>query len=237
MPDDHTVAGFSADMRAIRSQVAEMGALVEMQIANAVTALSDYDPQLAESVIALDLKVDLMQREVEQKVIETIARRQPFATDLRATISAFRIASDLERIGDLAGNICNRALALDQVGPRLLLPRIAQLSTLVRDQLKRVLASYIEADAGGAAEVWQRDVEVDAMHKSLFLDLLTSMMEDPRNITSCAHLLFCSKNMERMGDHATNIAESVRYMITGDRFTDDRPKGDDTSLMVPFPRS
>src|SRR5262249_14403106 len=176
-------------------------------------------------------KVDALQREIEEKAVLTIARRQPMAVDLRDIVGALRMSNDLERIGDLAKNIAKRVMSLDDdFHPAKLLRGVEHMGALVLGQLKQVLDAYAGHDLPKALAVWRGDQEVDAMCTSLFRELLTYMMEDPRNITFCIHLMFCAKNIERMGDHATNVAETVYYMIEGRALSDERPKGDTTGL-------
>jgi phosphate transport system protein len=230
---NHTMTVFDADLSAIRSEVIEMGALVRQSTTSAVQALTRWDLELAQSPIALDFTIDSMQREIETKAVETIARRQPVAVDLRELVSAFHIVCDLERIGDLAKSICKRVVMIDTAPPAKLLKGIRRVSAPVMHQLGAVLESYAKRDAAAALAVWSRDKDIDAAHASLLRELLTHMMEDPRNIVFCAHLLFCSKNLERMGDHTTNVAESVHYMVTGDPLNGDRPKGDDLRFIRP----
>jgi phosphate transport system protein len=228
---NHTMMAFDADLRTIRSEVIDMAAQVRESVENSIVALADRDLDLAAGQIEVDRVIDSRQREIETRVIETIARRQPFAVDLRELVSAFHIVSDLERIGDLAKNICKRVLVMDTPPPPKLLRGIERVSREVQTQLRLVLQSYAERDSTKALSVWSSDKAVDAAHGSLLRELLTHMMEDPRNIVFCAHLLFCSKNLERMGDHVTNIAEDVYYMITGDRLNGGRPKGEDLSFL------
>ena len=170
----------------------------------------------------------MLHREVEESAILTIARRQPLAVDLRETISAIRIAGDVERIGDLAKNIAKRAVAIgDEFQPQKIVRRASQhMSDLVLAQLKDVLDAYAQQDTAKALDVWKRDGAIDALYTSLFRELLTYMMEDPRNISFCTHLLFCAKNIERIGDHTTNIAETVHYLVTAETLAIDRPKND-----------
>jgi len=227
----HTMTAFDADLSAIRSRVIDMGRRVREAVGNGIIALGERNLDLAQTLIGLDAKIDSMQREIETKAIETIARRQPLAVDLRELVSAFHIVNDLERIGDLAKSICKRALVTDSAPPSKLLRGIRRVSIPVLNQLELVLDSYAERDAAKAFSVWSSDEEIDAAHAALLRGLLTHMLEDPRNIVFCAHLLFCSKNLERMGDHTTNIAESVYYMITGSRLTGDRPKREDLSFL------
>jgi phosphate transport system protein len=228
---NHTMTAFDADLRAIRSEVIDMGDQVRKSVEKSIVALARRDLDLAASQTELDRVIDSSQREIETKVIETMARRQPFAVDLRELVSAFHIVSDLERIGDLAKNICKRVLIVDTPPPTRLVRGIERLSEQVLTQLRLVLESYAERDSAKALSVWSSDKAIDAAHGSLLRELLTHMMEDPRNIVFCAHLLFCSKNLERMGDHVTNIAESVYYMITGHRLNGDRPKAEDLSFL------
>jgi len=235
MAPQHTAKAFDTDLSELTRKVAEMGGLAEKQIADSVNALARRDGALAKRVISMDASVDALQSEIEEKAILTIARRQPMAVDLREIVSALRVANDLERIGDLAKNISKRVLDLTGDFPSQKLIRgVEHMSALVLGQLKQVLDSYAARDLPNAIAVWKGDEQIDAMCTSLFRELLTYMMEDPRNITFCIHLLFCAKNIERMGDHATNIAETVHYMIEGRPIAEQRPKGDTTSF-APIP--
>jgi phosphate transport system protein len=208
-----------------------MGGLAEKQVADSIDALARRDIESAQRVIAADPGIDMLQREIEDHAVLTIARRQPMAIDLRDIVGALRVSNDLERIGDLAKNIAKRVLALDgEFHPTKLLRGVEHMSARVLAQLKEVLDSYAGHDLEKALAVWNGDKAVDAMCTSLFRELLTYMMENPRNITFCIHLMFCAKNIERMGDHATNIAETVYYMIEGHAIVDQRPKGDTTSF-------
>jgi phosphate transport system protein len=228
---DHTTKAFDVDLQEITRKVAEMGGLAERQIADAARALVERDSDLAERVIATDPTIDAMQHDIEEKAILTIARRQPMAIDLREIIGAMRVCNDLERIGDHAKHIGKRVVALDlDMHPQKLIRGVEHMATLVEALLKRVLDAYASHDVAAALAVWNGDEEVDAICTSLFRELLTYMMEDARNITFCMHLMFCAKDIERMGDHATNIAETVYYMIEGRPITDQRPKGDTTSF-------
>ncbi len=228
---EHTAKAFDADLEDLSRMVAEMGGLAEKQIADAVDALAKRDTTLAQRVVAADAAIDNLQREIEEKAVLTIARRQPMAVDLREVVSALRVANDLERIGDLAKNIGKRVIALnDDFHPQKLIRGVEHMADLVLDQLKAVLDAYAGRDLDKALAVWKGDEEIDALCTSLFRELLTYMMEDPRNITFCIHLMFCAKNIERMGDHATNIAETVYYMIEGRPIADQRPKGDTTAF-------
>ena len=228
---DHTAKAFDTDLQEIMRKVAEMGGLAERQIGDAVHALVERDTELAERVIAADPTIDAMQHEIEEKAILTIARRQPMAVDLREIVGAMRVCNDLERIGDHAKHIGKRVVALDgDFNPQKLIHGVEHMAALVAAQLKQVLDAYASRDLAAALAVWNGDEEVDNLCTSLFRELLTYMMEDPRNITFCMHLMFCAKDLERIGDHATNIAETVYYMIEGRPIADQRPKGDFTSF-------
>jgi phosphate transport system protein len=232
----HTMKAFDADLEELARMVAEMGGLAEKEIADSVVALARRDVDLAQRVIALDPSVDALQRAIEEKAILTIARRQPMAVDLRDIVGSLRVSNDLERIGDHAKNIAKRVLALDaDIAFSQVIRGVEEMTKLVLAQVKQVLDAYASRDVAKALEVWRRDEEVDAVNNSLFRELLTYMMEDPRNISVCIHLLFCAKNIERMGDHATNIAETIYYMVEGKPLPDERPKGDTTATTrVPF---
>ncbi|MEZ0212955.1 MAG: phosphate signaling complex protein PhoU [Xanthobacteraceae bacterium] len=235
---EHIVSSFDSDLKEIGRKVIEMGGQAERLVADSVEALVRRDSDLARRVIVLDGPVDLLQRDIEEKSILTIARRQPLAGDLREIVAAMRIANDLERIGDLAKNTAKRVLALNgEFHPQKLVRGVEHMSGMVMEQLKEVLDSYARREDQRAIEVWRRDGEVDVLYTSLFRELLTYMMEDPRNISLCTHLLFCAKNIERIGDHATNVAETVHYLVTGQQLADERPKQDTTSVTaVAFPR-
>jgi len=226
----HTMKAFDADLEELSRMVAEMGGLAEKEIADSIMALARRDLELAQRVIALDPSVDALQRAIEEKAILTIARRQPMAVDLRDIVGSLRVSNDLERIGDHAKNIAKRVLALDaDIAFSQVTRGVEEMTKLVLAQVKQVLDAYASRDVAKALEVWRRDEEVDAVNNSLFRELLTYMMEDPRNITSCTHLLFCTQNIERMGDHATNIAETVHYMVEGRPLAEERPKGESTA--------
>jgi phosphate transport system protein len=228
---DHTLKAFDTDLQEITRKVAEMGGLAERQIADAIQALMERDVDLAERVITTDPAIDALQHEIEEKAILTIARRQPMAVDLREIIGAMRVSNDLERIGDHAKHIGKRVVALDlDLHPQKLIRGVEHMASQVLALLKKVLDAYASRDVASALLVWNGDEEVDALCTALFRELLTYMMEDPRNITFCMHLMFCAKDIERIGDHATNIAETVYYMIEGRPITDQRPKGDTTSF-------
>jgi phosphate transport system protein len=230
MMNEHTAKAFDVDLQELTRMVAEMGGLAEKQVADAVDALAERDADRAQRVVASDVAVDRLQHEIEEKAVLTIARRQPMAVDLRAVVGALRVSNDLERIGDLAKNIAKRVALTGDFHPAKLILGVEHMASMVLGQLKQVLDSYASHDLEKAMAVWNGDEEVDALCTSLFRELITYMMEDPRNITFCMHLMFCAKNIERMGDHATNIAETVYYMIEGRTIADQRPKGDTTTI-------
>jgi phosphate transport system protein len=223
---DHTVKAYDKELEALDRSIAEMGGIAEKMVIDAMDALANSDAALAQRVIASDERLDTLQREIEQSAILTIARRQPMAVDLREIVGAIRVAGDLERVGDLAKNIAKRSL---KIGEEVRSPRevvgLKHMNDVATELLKDVLDAYAQRDNDRALAVWERDAELDALEDSVFRDLLTHMMEDPRNISYCAHLLFCSKNIERVGDHATNIAETVHYLVTGRPLPGERPKG------------
>jgi phosphate transport system protein len=224
---EHIVSSYDNDLQGLRRRITEMGGIAEKMLVDAIAALVRHDKALAQTVIASDSRLDVLQREVEESAILTIARRQPLAVDLRETISAIRVSGDVERIGDLAKNIAKRALAIgEEFQPQKIVLGLQHMSDLVLGQLKDVLDSYTQQDTAKAIDVWKRDGAIDALYTSLFRELLTYMMEDPRNISFCTHLLFCAKNIERIGDHTTNIAETVHYLVLGENLAIDRPKND-----------
>jgi len=234
---DHTMKAFDTDLQDLARMVAEMGGLAEKQVADAVDALAKRDTTLAQRVSAADASIDALQREIEEKAVLTIARRQPMAVDLREVVGALRLANDLERIGDLAKNTAKRVALTGDFHPQKLIRGVEHMAAMVLGQLKKVLDAYAGHDLVKALTVWNGDEEIDAMCTSLFRELITYMMEDPRNITFCMHLMFTAKNIERMGDHATNIAETVYFMIEGRAIADQRPKGDTTTISVGEVRS
>lgn len=233
MTQSHIMTAYDEELRFLTRRIAEMGGMAEQMAADAVRALVNADAALAQRVISDDAILDAAEREITDKAILTIARRQPVANDLREIMGSIRIASDLERVGDLGKNTAKRVIAVQQSGvPRALARGMEHLSELALAQLKDVLDVYSTRSAEKAEAIRDRDEEIDAMYTSLFRELLTYMMEDPRNITSCTHLLFCAKNIERIGDHATNIAETIYYMTTGMQPAGERPKDDNTASMT-----
>jgi phosphate transport system protein len=235
MASEHIIKSYDEELRRLNNAINQMGGLAESQLSSAIEAVVKRDSDLAASVVQGDAQVDQLEQEVDGLVVRLLALRQPMARDLREILSALRIAADLERICDYAANVAKRSIALNQappVRPVYALPRMARLAeTLTKD----VLDAYVERDAERALVVWARDEELDEMYSGLFRELLTYMMEDPRNITACTHLLFMAKNIERIGDHATNIAETVYFLVHGKPLTLARPKGDRSSLAVVQP--
>jgi phosphate transport system protein len=230
MGSSHIYSAFDEELKFLMRRISEMGGLAEQMVAESVRSLVNSDAALAQKVISDDVVMDAMEREIGDKAIVTIAKRQPVASDLREIIGALRIAADLERVGDLGKSNCKRVVAIQATGvPRKLARGLEHLSDLALAQLKEVLDVYTTRSAEKAKSIRDRDEEIDAIYTSLFRELLTYMMEDPRNITSCTHLLFCAKNIERIGDHATNIAETIYYMTTGAQPEGERPKEDLTS--------
>jgi phosphate transport system protein len=223
---EHTVRSFSQDLEELSGDLARMGGLAEDMLSDAIQAISTRDLALADTVVARDPQVDSLQIEAEKKILRLLALRQPLARDLRQTISALKIAAELERIGDLAKNIAKRAKVLDTIEPVAALKGVARMGKLVSGQLKRVLDAYSALEPDAANKVWTRDEEVDEHYQSLFREVVTYMIEDPRTISACAHLLFVAKNLERIGDHCTNIAEEIHFLVTGETLTSERPKVD-----------
>jgi len=227
---EHIVRSYEEELALLNNTIARMGGLAEQVLGQAIEALERRDAELAGATIKQDEEIDDLQRQIEAQAVVMIARRQPMAYDLRQIMAALRISIDLERIGDLGKNIAKRAVAVvTEQQPKQLMLGLKHMGELALGQLKDVLDAFIERDADRALKVWYKDEEIDAMYNSLFRELLTYMMEDPRNIGLCTHLLFGAKNIERIGDHATNIAETVYYLVSGAAIVDRRPKSDTTS--------
>ncbi len=231
---EHTVTAFEDELKALDNKIAQMGGLAEQLLGRAIDSLERRDPDLAEQTILQDEQIDRLEREVEELAVSIIARRQPVALDLRQIMTSVRIAGDLERIGDLGKNIAKRATAIaSENRPKQLMIGIRHIGNESLAQLNTVLDAYSERDAEKALGVWRRDEQLDAIYNSVFRELLTYMMEDPRNIGLCTHLLFGAKNLERIGDHATNIAEMIHFLVKGTPVMEQRPKGDTTSFSMP----
>jgi len=228
---DHIVTSFSEELEQLSTNVSKMGGLAEAQLQSAIDAITRRDMALADRTVSQDQQLDDLEILIEENAVELIALRQPMALDLREAMTAIKIAADLERIGDLAKNISKRSLVIfqDYETPNRLVQGLSRMGKLALGQLKLVLDAYTNRDVEMANKVWLSDEEIDEMYNSVFRELLTYMMEDPRTIGMCTHLLFVAKNIERIGDHATNIAETVSYLVTGDRVEGERPKGDKTS--------
>jgi phosphate transport system protein len=221
----HIVKAFSEELEQIAAQVATMGGLAESMISDAIDAVVKRDNDLAADVIARDRQVDQMQHDLEKQVIRMLALRQPMASDLRVCISALKLVTDLERVGDLAKNIARRARDLNAVEPLALTKSVERMGRLVQGHLHQVLDAYSTGETDRAVGIWERDDEVDEHYNALFREMLTAMAEDSQLIGPGAHVLFVAKNLERIGDHATNIAEVVHYLVTGRELTAERPRG------------
>nr|WP_314258349.1 phosphate signaling complex protein PhoU [uncultured Devosia sp.] len=222
MATEHIVSSYNDELVALAQMIAEMGGQVEVAIDNGTKSLLKLDRELADVTIIADQRIDDMQRNIDETAVSMIARRQPMASDLRAIVTSIHVASDLERVGDMAKQLARRSLKLEGM---TLQPTfyngVKNMTALVLRQIKDALDAYASRNSAAAVEVCNRDDEVDAMYTSLFRELLTYMLEDPRNITACTHLLFCAKSLERIGDHATNIAERAYYLQTGKQLTSD----------------
>ena len=237
MAAEHIIKRYDEELERLGKMVVEMGGLAESQLAAAIEAVVKRDSALASRVVAGDERVDQLERDLDNLAIRLLALRQPMARDLREIVAALKIAADIERICDYAANVAKRSIALAQSPPLQLvhaLPRMAHLALLL---VKDVIDAYVARDADKAIRVWNRDEELDSMYSSVFREFLTYMMEDPRNIGACTHLLFMAKNIERIGDHATNIAENLYYLVHGTPLTEVRPKGDNSSLEMVGPET
>lgn len=233
---DHIVKSFDDSLEQLRQNVLRMGGLAESQLARAIQALSRRDAALAAEVVKGDAEIDRLEQEIGAQAISVLALRQPMAVDLREVVSSLKVSSDIERIGDYAANVAKRSIALAQLPPVKPAYAIPRLARLVQDIIKDTLDAYNNRDAERALDVWKRDEEVDEVYSGLFRELLTYMMEDPRNIGPCTHLMFIAKNVERIGDHATNIAETIHYQVKGTPMAGGRPKGDASSFEVITPQ-
>ena len=224
---EHTVKSYGEELAHLTAEVTRMGGLAEAQVADSIEAIARRDGPLAQAVVGGDGRLDALQTDIERKAFRLIALRQPMAMDLRHAVAALKISMSLERCGDMAKNIAKRALILTEADPMTALTRsIERMGRLVQGRLKDVLDAYTTSDLQRAIGVWTRDEEVDEHYNSIFRELLTYMMADPRTINACAHLLFVAKNLERIGDHATNIAEIIHFELTGEELVSQRPKLD-----------
>ena len=235
MGTEHIVRSFAQELQRLSNLVTQMGGVAEAQVEAAVKAVTRRDVGLAAQVMQADARLDAYERDIDAEAVRLLALRQPMAQDLREIVSALKVSADLERIGDYAANIAKRSLALAQVPVVRPAAGIPRMGRLVETILKEVLDAYIERDVDKAIAAWERDEELDDLYTSLFREVLTYMMEDPRNITPCTHLLFMAKNLERIGDHATNIAEIIHFLVVGTPLTVLRPKNDGSSFAVVSP--
>jgi phosphate transport system protein len=232
MSSEHIVKSFDEELKQLSQMVAQMGGLAEAQLQAAIEALVARDAEGAARVVQSDARIDQLERQIGNQTIRMLALRQPMAQDLRQVVAALKISSDIERIGDYAANVAKRAIALTQSPPMRPVGGIARMGRLVQQIIKDTLDAFSDNDADKAIAAWKRDQEVDDMYNSLFRELLTYMMEDPRNIGPSTHLLFIAKNIERIGDHATNVAEIIHFLVRGEDITEARPKSDKTSFTV-----
>ncbi len=235
MTIEHTVKSFDEELKRLGDLVSQMGGLAEAQLQDSIEALVARDAEQAGRVVQNDSRIDQLERQISNQTIRMLALRQPMAVDLREIVAALKISSDLERIGDYGANVAKRAIALTQSPPMRPVGGIARMGRLVQQIVKDVLDAYSAHDADKAIAAWKRDQEVDDMYNSIFRELLTYMMEDPRNIGPSTHLIFIAKNIERMGDHATNIAEIIHFLVRGQDIAETRPKSDRTSFAVVNP--
>ena len=231
----HIVQSYEAELSHLRELINQMGGMVESQVAFACRAVLQQDGAAAARAIEADPAVDQTERDVEQFVVRLLALRQPVAQDLRQIVSSLKMTSDFERIGDYASNVAKRSMVLMQFSLPFSLSGLAHMARLVQENLKSIIDAADQGDADRAVEVWRSDAAVDEIYNALFRELMTYMMEDPRNITPCAHLLFIAKNLERVGDHATNIAETIYYSVRGEPLQDIRPKDDSSAYAIVRP--
>ena len=230
---EHIAKSYDKLLEGLITNISEMGGLAEKILSDSMASLNSLNVDFAHKVISQDKRIDVLQKKIEELAISTIARRQPISVDLRECIAAMRIAADLERIGDLAKNIARRTMLISSENPAsIAIIGLKTMQEAASSQLRVVIDAYIEKDIEKAKEIIRCNNRMNALEDSVFRDLLTFMMEDPRNISFCTHLLFCSKNLERIGDHTTNIAETIIYLVTGEPMPVERPKGRDSSLDV-----
>jgi len=233
---EHLVKSYDTELKRLRAMMAEMGGMVENQVSLATLAIMNRDTEAATKAVEEDPRVDALEREVEQNVVRMLALRQPMAADLRFIVASLKMTGDLERIGDYATNVAKRSIVLSQFAMPMPLAGLAHMCQLVQAQLKNIIDAVGTDDTEKAIEVWRADATVDDVYNGIFRELITYMMEDPRNITPCTHLLFIAKNLERIGDHTTNIAETVYYAVRGTVLPDIRPKGDTSAYAVVRPK-
>ncbi len=222
----HIVASFDEDLVRVQAKISEMGGICEELLSKALEAVQTRDSQLARQVIDRDKALDAMERLLEEQVIRIIAHRQPVASDLRVLIAALKISSTLERIGDLAKNIAKRAIPLSSARSVKVTASIVRMGRQTLIQLSDVLNAHAARDVDQAVQIWNQDYEIDEMYNAIFREVVTYMVEDSRLIGTGAQLMFIAKNLERIGDHTTQIAEMVHYIVRGESLGDDRPKGE-----------
>ncbi len=224
---DHIIKSYDEELERLRGEIVRMGELSVAQLEAAIDVVERRDERAAQRVVDNDDAIDAMEHEISHGVVRLLALRSPMASDLRAVFAALRVASDIERIGDYAANVAKRSIPLSMVAPVSPAHGLKHLAQLAADSVRKVLVAYRKDDADSALQVWRDDVEVDEAYNALFRELLTYMMEDPRSITSCTHLLFMAKNIERIGDHATNIAENIWFVVKGEPLEATRQKGEE----------
>ncbi len=232
---EHLVRSFDEDLRRLRDLIARMGGIAERQVADSTTALVRRDTELAGEVVQRDAQLDQLERDIESFAIRLLALRQPLGADLRLIVAALKVSHDLERIGDYAANGAKRSIVLASLPPLGSLNGFQRMARMVMENLKLAIDALVQDDAEAAERVWAADEPVDEVYNGIFREMLTHMMEDPRNITAATHLLFVAKNLERIGDHATNIAETVHYAVRGDSLPEERPKSDSSAFAVVRP--
>ncbi|MBM3525854.1 MAG: phosphate signaling complex protein PhoU [Alphaproteobacteria bacterium] len=225
MTGAHIVKSYDEQLERLTKTIVEMGGLAEAQIEAAIDALVRRDAEAAAAVIEGDKKIDQDEFEIDDLATKLLALRQPMGVDLRTIIGALKISSDIERVADYATNIAKRSIPLTQIAPVRPVHALPRMGKLALTLMRNAIDAFVEKDAQKAIAVWQADEELDEMYVSIFRELLTYMMEDPRSITACTHLLFIAKNLERIGDHVTNIAETIHFLVTGQRLRAARPKG------------
>jgi phosphate transport system protein len=228
----HIVSSFDEDLVQIQARISEMGGLAEEVLSKALKSVQNRDAALAREVIERDEAIDAMEKQIEESVVSVIARRQPVAEDLRILIAAMKIASTLERIGDLAKNIAKRAIPLSSARPVKLTSSIVRMGRETLTQLSDVLNAHASRDVDLAVQIWNQDVELDEMYNAIFREVVTYMVEDSRLIGVGSQLMFIAKNLERIGDHTTHISEMIYYIVRGESLGDDRPKGEPTGLSL-----
>ncbi len=230
MTMEHTVKSYESDLKQLNALIVEMGNLTHLQLDIALDAVDQRDNFKAEQVIAADVQVDEREHLIDQFAVRLLALRQPVAGDLRQVVAALKISSHLERIADYAANIAKRALALNQVPTVPPIHNISRMGKITQAMILGVMDAYTTLDDKRTVKIWKQDAEVDQMYASLIRELLTYMIEDPRSIGPCTHILFMAKNIERIGDHVTNIAEVVHFITHGKPFNEPRPKVEEDAI-------